>query len=101
MRPGPPSPPAVPNHLPWLIACIVLFWPLAIPGIINASRVNARAAAGDYQGAKIASDKAATWATWATVLGVLLWVGCIALAVVLVIAPAQVAAVVSMLVGHT
>lgn len=101
MRPGPGSPPAVPNHMAWLIACVVLFWPLAIPGIINASKVNALVAAGDYRGAKAASDKAGAWATWATVLGVILWGGCLSLAFVLAAAPTQAASVISMLVGHT
>jgi hypothetical protein len=87
--------------MPWLIACVVLFWPLAIPGIINASRVNALVAAGDHRGAKAASDKAGIWATWATVLGVISWGGAIALIAALVVAPAQVASLISILVGHT
>ncbi len=49
----------------WLTESILvtLFccWPLGIPGIVNASRVESRFYAGDVEGAEQASDKARRW----------------------------------------
>ena len=45
---------------------ITLFccWPLGIPAIINAAKVESKFYAGDINGANEASKKAKKWATW-------------------------------------
>ena len=53
MQPGysgqPPQ--QIDNNMTMSIVSIFLFWPLAIPAIINASKVNGLVAAGDIAGA--------------------------------------------------
>nr|WP_263975127.1 CD225/dispanin family protein [Actinocatenispora comari] len=58
----------------WSIGAIFLFWPLAIPAIMAASRCNAAIAAGDYMGATAASEDAKKWAKLATIIGCC-WIG--------------------------
>ena len=75
---APPQPPVYPpqqpaphisNYLAWAIVCIFLCWPLAIPAIVYASKVNNLIAMGDYEGAMNASKNAKTFCIIATVLG--------------------------------
>jgi hypothetical protein len=63
--------PHVPNHMAWAIISIFLCWPFAIAAIVNAVRVDDRLALGDVPGARVASERAKTWATVATVIGVI------------------------------
>lgn len=83
MQPGMPPPPGYPqgpppgapqepvnSHMGWAIGAIFLFWPLAIPAIMAASRCNAAVAAGDYMGAQAASEDAKKWAKLATIIGI-------------------------------
>lgn len=52
MHPGYPSqPPQIDNNMTMSIVAIFLFWPLAIPAIINAAKVNPLLQQGDYVGA--------------------------------------------------
>jgi hypothetical protein len=71
--PGPPgSPigpgggyqgPSVPNYLVQAILCTLFCClPAGIVSIVFAAQVNSKLAAGDYLGARDASDKAKTWA---------------------------------------
>lgn len=52
--------PHISNYLAWAIVCIFLCWPLAIPAIVYASKVNNLIAMGDYEGAMNASKNAKT-----------------------------------------
>ena len=84
-----PAPP--PNHMVWAIistvvatiisivacCCIPLGLAPGIPAIIFANKVNTMLAAGDYAGAKAASDNAKTWSLVTTIFGaavLVLWI---------------------------
>ena len=56
MQPAPPRTDG--SHMGWAIGCVFLFWPLAIPAIVNASRANGLLAAGDRGGAEHAARAA-------------------------------------------
>jgi ABC-type Fe3+ transport system permease subunit len=71
-QPGAP----VSNNMTASIISIFFFWPLAIPAIINASKVNERLAAGDIAGAQTASDESRKWSKLAFIVGGILWVLC-------------------------
>lgn len=85
-----------PNHMVWaiistvvatlisILACCCLPLGLApgIPAIIFANKVNTMLAAGDYHGAKAASDNAKTWSLVTTIFGavvLVLWIVMLAL----------------------
>jgi hypothetical protein len=73
---SPPPPPGgapanIPNYLVLAIVSIFCCWPLAIVAIINATKVNKLAAAGDIPGAMAASKNAKTWSIIAIVLGLI------------------------------
>lgn len=73
MQPGhPPPPPPVDNNMTMSIVAILLFWPLAIPAIIQASRVNPLLQQGDYAGAQAAAAESRKWSKWALIVG-LVW----------------------------
>ena len=64
--------PQIPNHLVGAILTTVFCCiPFGIVAIINAANVNSKLAAGDVNGAKMASEKANTW------MKVAFWVGLI------------------------
>jgi len=83
MPPPPMEAPAIPNYLAWSIVAAVLSLCLCcvigtIPGIVAivfSTQVNSKLAAGDFDGARKASDNAKIWC-WVTtglcILG-LLW----------------------------
>ncbi|MER7458186.1 CD225/dispanin family protein [Micromonospora sp. NPDC126480] len=74
MQPGyPPQPPRIDNNMTMSIVAIFLFWPLAIPAIINASKVNTLLQQGDYAGAQAASAESKKWSKWALIIGLVLW----------------------------
>ncbi|MFD6753859.1 CD225/dispanin family protein [Micromonospora gifhornensis] len=52
------------------IVAIFLFWPLAIPAIINASKVNPLLQQGDYAGAQAAAAESKKWSKWALIVGI-------------------------------
>jgi Interferon-induced transmembrane protein len=70
----------VPNNMVIAIISIFCCWPLAIPAIIFASKVNNLAAAGDMAGAQEAAAKAKKFAT----IGIIVGVVCIVLWLILV-----------------
>jgi hypothetical protein len=71
-QPGAP----VSNNMAASIISIFFFWPLAIPAIINASKVNERLAAGDVAGAQQAANESRKWSKLAFIVGGILWVLC-------------------------
>ena len=76
MQPGYPQqqPPPIDNNMTMSIVSIFLFWPLAIPAIINASKVNTLLQQGDYAGAQAAAVESKKWSKWALIVG-LAWIG--------------------------
>jgi hypothetical protein len=75
-----PPPPAaggsatVPNYLVPAIISIFCCWPLAIPAIIFATRVNSSLAAGDTAAAQEASANAKKYMKLAFIVGSICWV---------------------------
>lgn len=74
MQPGYPSqpPPQIDNNMTMSIVAIFLFWPLAIPALINAAKVNPLVQQGDYAGAQAAAAESKKWSKWALIVG-LVW----------------------------
>ncbi len=73
------QPPQIDNNMTMSIVAIFLFWPLAIPAIINASKVNPALQAGDYAGAQQAADESRKWSKLALIIGLswyALWIVC-------------------------
>lgn len=60
---GPGAP--IPNYL-WqsIVVTLLCCWPLGIPAIIFAAKVDGLVSRGDIAGAKEASNKAKMWCTW-------------------------------------
>ena len=75
MQPGYPSQPPqqIDNNMTMSIVAIFLFWPLAIPAIINASKVNPLLQQGDYAGAQAAAAESKKWSKWALIAGIAVW----------------------------
>ncbi|MGN9802412.1 CD225/dispanin family protein [Micromonospora sp. L32] len=72
MQPGYPNPaqqPPINNNMTMSIVAIFFFWPLAIPAIINASKVNPLLQQGDYAGAQAAANESKKWSKWAIIIG--------------------------------
>jgi hypothetical protein len=75
MQPGYPSqPPRIDNNMTMSIVSIFLFWPLAIPAIINASKVNPLLQQGDYAGAQAAAAESKKWSKLALIIGIVGWI---------------------------
>ncbi|RIV38590.1 CD225/dispanin family protein [Micromonospora radicis] len=72
MQPGYQSQPPqqVDNNMTMSIVAIFLFWPLAIPAIINASKVNPLLQQGDFAGAQAAAAESKKWSKWALIAGI-------------------------------
>jgi interferon-induced transmembrane protein len=64
----------VPNYLVPAIISIFCCWPLAIPAIIFATRVNSSVAAGNIAGAEEASAQAKKFMKLAFIIGSVCWV---------------------------
>jgi hypothetical protein len=75
MQPGyqAPQPQQINNNMAMSIVAIFFFWPLAIPAIINASKVNGLLQVGDYAGAQAAAAESKKWSKWALIVGISLW----------------------------
>ena len=58
------------NHLGYAIFAYLFFWPLGIPALVNAVKVNKLWYAGNYQGAIVASEAAKKWAGIAKIIGI-------------------------------
>ena len=65
-----PQQPQVDNNMTMSIVAIFLFWPLAIPAIMNASKVNPLVAAGDFAGAQAAAAESKKWSKLALMVGI-------------------------------
>lgn len=73
-QPGyPGQPQQVDNNMTMSIVSIFLFWPLAIPAIINASKVNPLLQSGDVLGAQAAATESKKWSKLALIVGLVLW----------------------------
>jgi hypothetical protein len=59
----------VDNNMTMSIVSIFLFWPLAIPAIISASKVNPALQMGDYAGAQAAAAESKKWSKMAIIVG--------------------------------
>lgn len=73
MQPGYPQQPQIDNNMTMSIVAIFLCWPLAIPAIINASKVNPLLQQGDYAGAQTAATESKKWSKLALWIGGGLW----------------------------
>ena len=74
-----PGQPQIDNNMTMSIVAIFLFWPLAIPAIINASKVNPLLQQGDYAGAQTAANESKKWSKLALWIGIswyALWCVC-------------------------
>jgi hypothetical protein len=79
MQPGfPGQPPQINNNMTMSIVSLFLFWPLAIPALINASKVNTLVQQGDYNGAQAAAAESRKWSKLAIIIG-LVWYGVVLL----------------------
>jgi uncharacterized membrane protein len=67
------QPPQIDNNMTMSIVSIFLFWPLAIPAIMNASKVNPLLQQGDYAGAQAAQAESKKWSKLALIIGLILW----------------------------
>ena len=65
--------PQIDNNMTMSIVSIFLFWPLAIPAIMNASKVNPLLQQGDYAGAQAAATESRKWSKLALWIGIALW----------------------------
>jgi Mn2+/Fe2+ NRAMP family transporter len=75
MQPGypPQGQPQIDNNMTMSIVAIFLFWPLAIPAIINASKVNPALQQGDYAGAQQAAAESKKWSKLALIIGLCMY----------------------------
>jgi hypothetical protein len=80
MQPGypPQGQPQIDNNMTMSIVSIFLFWPTAIPAIINASKVNTLLQQGDYAGAQQAAAESKRWSRISLIVG-LIWYGVVIL----------------------
>jgi hypothetical protein len=78
--PGFGPPPDIPNYL-WQSIAVTLCccWPVGIPAIVFAARVNAFVASGNYTGAREASQRARNWVLAAFIAGLVFYLGFICL----------------------
>jgi hypothetical protein len=75
MQPGYPShpPQQINNNMTMSIVAIFLFWPLAIPAIMAASKVNPLLQQGNYPAAQAAAAESKKWSKLALIIGICLW----------------------------
>jgi hypothetical protein len=71
------------SYLGWAIASIFLFWPVAIPAIYNATKVDSAWQTGQYTEAQIRSESAKMFCTVASGIGAVIWLVWIVLLAVL------------------
>ncbi len=68
---GQPAGPPPPNNLVLAIISLLCCWPIGIPAVVFAARVNGKWAMGDTAGALADSEKAKKFAIIALVLGII------------------------------
>ncbi|MDY0023213.1 CD225/dispanin family protein [Arenimonas caeni] len=87
--PAAPAPAPIPNNLVWaILATLCCCLPTGIVAIVFAAQVDGKAAAGDYDGARKASENAKLWSWISLGLGLLGSVGYFGLAMIGAIADA-------------
>ncbi len=86
---APPFPPKPPDNLGWAIAAIFLFWPLAIPAFLAASKVDDLWARGQFELAGKNSQDARRYGLLALWIGVGLVILAVLLLVLLLVALAR------------
>jgi hypothetical protein len=69
----PQGQPSIDNNMTMSIVAIFLFWPLAIPAIMSASKVNPALQVGDYATAQQAAADSKKWSKLALIIGLSLW----------------------------
>jgi Interferon-induced transmembrane protein len=74
----PQGQPPINNNMTMSIVSIFLFWPLAIPAIIAASKVNPALQTGDFATAQQAATDSKKWSKLALIVG-LCWYGVVLL----------------------
>jgi hypothetical protein len=67
------QPPQIDNNMTMSIVSLFLFWPLAIPAIINANKVNPALQVGDYATAQQAAAESKKWSKLALIIGLCGW----------------------------
>jgi hypothetical protein len=72
-QPGYGQPQQVDNNMTMSIVSIFLFWPTAIPAIINASKVNPLVQQGDIAGAQAAAAESKKWSKISLIVGLIGW----------------------------
>ena len=60
------------NYLGLAIACIIFCWPLGIPSVVNAAKVNRLWDEGNYEEAQEASDSARSKGTTGLIIGIVI-----------------------------
>ncbi|MBT8225092.1 MAG: CD225/dispanin family protein [Dactylosporangium sp.] len=65
--------PQIDNNMTMSIVAIFLFWPLAIPAIINASKVNPLLQQGDMASAQAAATESKKWSKLALIVGAVVY----------------------------
>ncbi|ROT25846.1 CD225/dispanin family protein [Micromonospora sp. HM5-17] len=90
MQPGYPGYPSQPpqqidNNMTMSIISLFLFWPLAIPAIMAASKVNPLLQQGDYAGAQAAAADSKKWSKLALIIGISWYALCLICCVIWVI----------------
>jgi hypothetical protein len=76
-------PPQPDSYMVWaILSTLFCCLPFGIVSIINASKVDSLYAAGNYAGARVASESAKKWATWAAGAGLIVLLGYILLGIV-------------------
>ncbi len=65
--------PQINNNLAISIVGLLLFWPVGLFGLINATKVSGLAAQGDYAGAQAAADQAKKFGKIAIIVGACLY----------------------------
>ena len=68
-----PGQPQIDNNMTMSIVSIFLFWPLAIPALMSATKVNTLLQQGDYAGAQAAAVDSKKWSKLAIIIGIVLW----------------------------
>jgi len=69
MQPTPHAGGQINNNMTMAIVSIFFFWPLAIPAIMNASKVRTLEAQGDIAGAQAAAESARKFAKLGIIIG--------------------------------
>jgi hypothetical protein len=75
MQPGyqQPGTPKVENNMGMSILALILFWPLGLPAILSASKVQPAQDRGDYYGAQKALADSRKWSKYAIIATIILF----------------------------